>query len=432
MPPGTEPFRWVSRATLWRARRDTTARLFGDPSLRRRPRLLRGREAAVATPIDRTDLLAPSFAVLGDPGEGDGSQYAVVPALLGAAGDTDFAVIASDVIYPAGGVAEYPAKFFAPYRDYAAPVLAVPGNHDWYDGLDGFAWCFCGIGDGDGGRTVREREPVQPGPYWCLDTGPLRVIGIDTGILGTIDRAQGDWLRRMAAGRDVPKVLVSGAPLHVDGRVDPGPIEGGGTVLDVVHDPAHRFVAVFAGDVHNYQRYPVALPDGRVVQHVVCGGAGAYMNATHTIPRIDLPGVAEDDVRLYPLRGDSLSWFATRFDAWASARRRPMDPSLIEPDVAAALMAERLGLTPVRASARAARPTEADRAAALRVFPAGGMRGINAFADQYYDTDEPPFCKHLLRVDVAGGTMAVRCLAATGRREDELDPPVEDAFTVAL
>ncbi len=434
IPPGTAPLRWVSRATLWRARHDTSARLLGDPSLRRRPRLLReaGRADAVATPIDRTDLAAPSFAVLGDPGEGDGSQYAVVPALLGAAGDTDFAVIASDVVYPAGGIGQYPAKVFAPYREYAPAIYAVPGNHDWYDGLEGFAWCFCGIGPGDG-RTVRERAPVQPGPYWCLDTGPLRIVGIDTGILGALDADQGAWLRRVAAGRDVPKVLVTGAPLYANGALRPSPIAGGtDSVLDVVHHPAHRFVATFAGDVHNFQRYPVTLADGRVIQHVVCGGGGAYLNATHTIPAVDLPGVAEADVRLYPLRGDSLSWFAGRYDAWARTRRRPGPASRLDGDVAAAVIAERLGLDPVRASARAARPTPADRAAALRVFPAAGMRGVNRFADQYYDTDEPPFAKHLLRVDVAAGTMTIRCLAATGFREDELDPPVEDEVAVPL
>jgi len=275
-------------------------------------------------------------------------------------------------------------------------------------------------------RGEGERPAAQPAPYWALDTGPLRIVGIDTGILGRLDGAQLAWLRRVAAERDVPKVLVTGTPLVVNAamrRDDP--------VLAIVHEPAHRFVAVLAGDVHNYQRYPVRLPDGRVVQHVVCGGGGAYTNATHTIPRVDLPGCAEDDVRLYPLRGDSLSWFASRFEAWARTRER-IPPSYVEPDVAAAIMGERLGLPPVRASARAAAPSDADRAAALRVFPAGGMRGANRFADQYYDTDGPSFFKHLLRLDAAAGELRVRCFAATGRAQDEADPPVEDEVRIGL
>jgi len=356
-----------------------------------------------------------------------------VPALLGSAGDTDFAVLASDVIYPAGGVAEYERKFFAPYRDYRAPIFAVPGNHDWYDGLRGFDWCFSGARPGRA-DAQRRREPVQPGPYWCLDTRPLRIVGIDTGILGALDPDQGAWLRRAARERDVPKLLVTGSPLYRNGAIDRGRIAGGDdTVLDTVNDPAHRFVAVFSGDVHNCQRYAVRLDDGRVIQHVVCGGGGAYTNATHTIPRVDLPGVSEQDVRLYPLRGDSLAWFAGRFDAWAASQKRQrIPPSRLEPDVAAAIMGERLAIEPVRPAARAAVPSAADRAAALRVFPAQGMRGPNRFADQYYDTDEPPFTKHLLRVDVRDGRMTVRCLAATGRHEHELSPPIEDEFVIDL
>ncbi len=67
--------------------------------------------------------------MLGDTGEGDASQYAVVPPLLAAAGDTDLMLVASDVVYPAGAKAEYAAKFLHPYRDYGGPIYAVPGNH---------------------------------------------------------------------------------------------------------------------------------------------------------------------------------------------------------------------------------------------------------------------------------------------------------------
>lgn len=43
-----------------------------------------------------------SFLVLGDPGEQDGSQYAVMPPLLAVGQDTDFMVICSDVAYDRG------------------------------------------------------------------------------------------------------------------------------------------------------------------------------------------------------------------------------------------------------------------------------------------------------------------------------------------
>jgi Calcineurin-like phosphoesterase len=431
--------RWTNRRTLWLSRRDLIARLRGDPSLRLRSRWVGGRRDEDLV-IDRTDLGSPSFAVLGDTGDGDASQFAVVPPLLAVAGDVDLALIASDVVYPAGGVHEYEAKFHRPYRDLAAPILAVPGNHDWYDGLEGFMVHLCGAPPprrrdrGAVERLLAARPPAQPGPYWALDTGPLRVIGIDTGILGGLDPAQTAWLRRVAAGRDVPKLLVTGKPLYADGRHAPWPLDGGGSLDALVRDPAHRFVAVLAGDVHNYQRYPVEVEGRRTIQHVVCGGGGAFSNGTHTVGAVDLPGVAEADMRLYPLRGDSMSWFASRFDAWARTSGREIPPSEVEPDVAAAIMGERLGLEPVRESARAATVTARDREAAARSFPPAGMRGLNRFYAQYYDHDEPPFWCSFLRLDVDpdGRALHLRCFAATGRAEHEDDPPVEDEVTIPL
>ena len=435
MPPDAQPFSWVRTAVLWQARRDTQARLFGDPSLRRRQRwlaLARSRGADPRLVIDRTDLVTASIAVLGDPGEGDASQYAVVPPLLAAAGDTDFMIVASDVVYPAGAKAQYAAKFLHPYRDYGPPIYAVPGNHDWYDGLEGFMACFCGLPEPlDGGRP-----PVQPAPYFVLDIGPLRVVGIDVGILGRLDAEQGAWLRRVAYDRDVPKLLVSGKPIYANAAHDPLPIQGGGTVDDIVRDPRARFVAALAGDVHNYQRYPVDV-GGRTVQYVVCGGGGAYTNETHSVPRVQLPGVAERDVRLYPLRGDSLSFYSTRFQRWwrtapERARRGGPDDVTLAPDPAARILADRLGIDPIRPGAVSAAVDERALAAAERVFPVAGYRGWNRWFSQYWDADDPPLFKSFLRLDVDAGTLRLRCFAATGCAEHEADPPVEDDVVVSL
>src|SRR5436190_42705 len=57
----------------------------------------------------------------------------------------------------------------------------------------------------------------QPAPYFCIDAGPIRLVGIDTGISGDIDAAQGSWLRRVSHGPR-PKVLVTGKPIYVDGK----------------------------------------------------------------------------------------------------------------------------------------------------------------------------------------------------------------------
>jgi hypothetical protein len=57
---------------------------------------------------------------------------------------TDFMVVSSDAIYPAGDAEDYDAKFYGPYEDHPNPIYALPGNHDWFDGLVGFMHHLCG------------------------------------------------------------------------------------------------------------------------------------------------------------------------------------------------------------------------------------------------------------------------------------------------
>jgi hypothetical protein len=52
--------------------------------------------------LDRSDLDSVRFLILGDTGEGDESQFALVPQLLEIGKDTHFMVICSDVVYPDG------------------------------------------------------------------------------------------------------------------------------------------------------------------------------------------------------------------------------------------------------------------------------------------------------------------------------------------
>ena len=91
--------------------------------------------------IDSGDF---SFIVIGDTGEGDASQHVLRDQLLSVAGrdDVRFVVVSSDVIYPSGEMKDYEAKFWLPFKGISKPVYAVPGNHDWYDALEGFAATF--------------------------------------------------------------------------------------------------------------------------------------------------------------------------------------------------------------------------------------------------------------------------------------------------
>ena len=468
MPPKVRDLSWLSPATLWRARNDVLARWFGDPTDDERRRWVAAQLARGADPdfvIRRDDPETFSFMLLGDTGEGDGSQYAVVPGFERMSEGTRFAIIASDVVYPTGSVNEYGSKFFRPYRGYPAPIYAVPGNHDWYDGLGGFMRVFCGapplapagrpkrfsaawwrrlfwkdpdVADEEllaAAESLRPPSAVQPGPYWAIDAGPLRIVGIDTGILGGIDADQGAWLRRVSQGPK-PKILITGKPLYVDGRHHPGPIAGGGTVDDVVRDPACNYVAAIGGDIHNYQRYPVGIGD-RVIQYIVSGGGGAFMHATHTIPRVAVGGVTEEEFRCYPLRGDCLALYSRLYGRRTRLRRF----FELTEDQAAAVVAARIGIRPHRpATARVTWrmrliatllgvPQRPHHHARIRL-PV--RRVYQRFLSPASDSNRPPLFKSFLRLDVTPDAVRIRCFAATGCREHEDDPPVEDDLTIPL
>ncbi|MEW5356369.1 metallophosphoesterase [Streptomyces sp. 16-176A] len=474
LPGRVEKLSWLNPRTLWAARNGVVASWFGDPTGRTRSRWAAQRAAAGA-PADRVIRRFEgdrfSFMVVGDTGEGDESQYAVVPGFLKASQDTSFAVIASDVIYPVGSTDDYGTKFFRPYQDYPAPVYAVPGNHDWYEDLAGFMRVFCddapplepepgprplsrawfrallwhrprpadeaAFAEARKLRSAPGQQAVQPGPYWAIDAGPVRIVGIDTGLLGTLDAEQGAWLREVSRGPR-PKILVTGSPLYVDGEHHPCPIEGGDTVDDIVRDPAHRYVAAIGGDIHNYQRYPVEV-DGRVVQYVVSGGGGAFMHATHTIPRVSVANVTEREFRCYPLRGDSLAFYSRLY---GRRLRLPRFFALTEAE-AMAVVAERLGVPPVRPQAGPVRVTRRMRLVASLLGAGRRPDRENRFRlpvrklyTQLFSpgsaTYSPPFFKSFLRLDVTAEAVRLRCFAATGARAQEVDPPVEDEVVIPL
>ena len=79
-------------------------------------------------------------------------------------------VICSDVVYPDGDVNEYLNKFFRPYKDYTKPIYALPGNHDWYDGLNGFMIHFCGAKPSVELPRSRGRVASRPRPLSTEET----------------------------------------------------------------------------------------------------------------------------------------------------------------------------------------------------------------------------------------------------------------------
>ncbi|MGH3012742.1 MAG: metallophosphoesterase family protein [Gaiellaceae bacterium] len=465
-PGKRRQFSWISPKPLWESRNDKIARWLGDTTHHERMRWVeaqRRKGVDPKLPITRwADDEKIAFMILGDPGEGDDSQYQVLRPLRATSADTDFTFIVSDVIYPAGDWHEYRAKFYWPYKGLPGPIYAVPGNHDWYDGLSGFMMLLCGAdpdlrppfkasksrftrvfrdlvwrepseAQQDQLERIKEHRPEPSGQrlsYFAIELKELVLVGIDTGIQSGIDAEQGEWLRKISSGPK-DKILLTGKPLVVDARRKTCPIEGGdgATVNEIVDDPSNRYIAVIGGDIHNFQRYPVRLPDGRVIQHIVTGAAGAYTKATHTIPTatIESCGCTEDAFRCYPRRGDSLAAYSILLDD-----RLPFDVA-IDPELTPVAMKLLLDgdVTPNREEDRG-KTVPADalaKARRVRFFSEAKILGplsknFSEFLD--WNRPPPPLFKSFLKVETGPGEIEIRCFAATGCEEHADNPPLED------
>jgi hypothetical protein len=480
-------FSWLSPRTLWRSRNNVLAAFSGDPTESARAAWVHVQKQADDSDftITRDDLGEFSFMLIGDTGEGDRSQYSVVPAFLRAGEGTEFSVIASDVVYPDGDINDYVGKFFVPFAHYPQPIYAIPGNHDWLDGLVGFMRHFCGVAPpqqkfrprkrakwsriallfhlvfwrrprslkpetlqlGDELRSeAQAKGPAQPNMYFCIDTPELRVIAIDVGIMGRLDHEQGEWLKRVSAGPK-PKLLVSGKPVYSGPHMSPRRIlgaDGGndnsGMIWSVVRDPENNFISMVSGDVHHYERHSVRVSGGRKIECVISGGGGAFMTSTHQIARVERPDVDESNWVVFPTRADSLRAYSIilqrklrRVTFWRA--NRPIRG--IPADEATAIVARRHGLDPAAELARGASAGAADsitisrrsRLLATIIYPLRGWFAAEKISEAL-DWDDPPFFKNFMRVEVASGAVTLTSYGVTGLERDVADPAVIDRVVI--
>jgi hypothetical protein len=511
---GARAFKWLDARSVWQSRNDVLAGRGADPT----NALRRHWMAALRARDGRGDLVVGqwagreqvAFTLLGDTGEGDRSQVVAADVALRLQERSDFLLVASDLIYPAGDVNQYAEKFYAMYAGWDKPILGVPGNHDWYDELEGFMFHMCGVDSprpeaaavprpalwraprkvGEEARRLRDTRPAgrggfQPAPYFAIDAGPIAIVAIDTGI--------GGWLQEVSERLPQPKVLVTGKPLIVNGRYRPGHVAGLDRTVDaIVRDPRHGYVAAIGGDVHNFQRYPVQV-GGRTIQYIVAGGGGAFMHATHQIGRVDLGGTDENQFRCFPLRGDSLAFYARRvvpalvrlvdiaslalllavavvagmlvvfadwLDSWgwgalhAALLGGPLLVAAIlawrwveriqarealalrgvalTPEQASSWVAEQLG---VKVAVGAAEPlTDAQRRLAGFVAPRmAANRGVfHRYLSEILDADDPPLYKHALHLAADARTLTITCHPANGLERPDEPVAIEDQVVIEL
>jgi hypothetical protein len=232
-----------------------------------------------------------------------------------------------DIAYPVATAQEIMNRVLLPFNraieqnqdDKPRVLLGIPGNHDWYDGLDGFARMFRRRDELDveprptlfgvsqrmldhykewarefvrGGKVEKPRAlvlagytAVQDASYFVLPLSrAIHVFAVDRQ-LKTVDSRQRRFLSDWYQGHPeiAPWVLLPD-PLYAFGAPSP---TGTQTVEALGLDFEARPHFLLSGDVHHYER----LAQGRLL-HVVAGGGGAFL---HPAPMFE--GRLRADVR---------------------------------------------------------------------------------------------------------------------------------------
>jgi hypothetical protein len=199
----------------------------------------------------------------------------------------DVLVMGGDQVYPTADYPTYRDRLIGPYRaarpaegDRPADLFAIPGNHDWYDGLTSFIRVFCQQSRIGGWRTRQDRSYFAirlPQGWWLW--------GIDTQLDSYLDPDQLRYFRDVVApmlreGDSI--ILCQSEPSWVKASLgEPNAYEHVDFMQrEIVQPHGAQVRLAIAGDHHHYARYQAS--DGR--QLITSGGGGAYLVGTHHLP----------------------------------------------------------------------------------------------------------------------------------------------------
>lgn len=204
-------------------------------------------------------------------------------------------VMGGDEVYPAASIPTYRertrgvyhAAFPEPDGEPRPALFALPGNHDWYDGLTAFLRVFAQRRSFGAWTTEQTRSyfAIQLPQRWWL-------FAIDTQFDDHIDAPQLAYFAEAAARLEPGDavILCTPSPAWVYAGSP-----SGAPAYDIIEffdaefiRPAGASIRVMlSGDKHHYARY--AERDG-TRQNITCGLGGAYLSATHELPdRVELP-----------------------------------------------------------------------------------------------------------------------------------------------
>jgi hypothetical protein len=234
-------------------------------------------------------------------------QFAVADAMAldtasVAANGASFWYHLGDVVYYFGQDQYYFEQFYDPYRNYNAPIFAIPGNHDGvlFSGeaatsLAAFLANFCSAqptNNPDSQGVVRTTMD-QPGVYFTLNAPFVKFIGLysNTGEGGTqgviaspkVGNAQLDFLAQQLAAAKAERAAGQGRALIIATHHPPftgSPFHVPSPDMLAMIDQACTAAGIWpdlhlSGHSHLYERYTRTI-GGKQVPYVVAGMGGFY------------------------------------------------------------------------------------------------------------------------------------------------------------
>ncbi|MGH9112266.1 MAG: metallophosphoesterase family protein [Acidimicrobiales bacterium] len=203
-------------------------------------------------------------------------------------------VLGGDEVYPSASAAAYENRLEGPFRaalpwtlgDHPS-MYAIPGNHDWYDGLTGFLRLFTQQRWIGGWTTQQNRSYFAvklPHNWWLW--------GIDIQLDMYVDEPQleffGEVLEESAPGDKL--ILATPVPSWTELERDPQAHRNLAFIERTLLRPRGVDLRLtLAGDLHHYTRYTrcgPAAPGGASPAHkITSGGGGAFLHPTHDLRR---------------------------------------------------------------------------------------------------------------------------------------------------
>lgn len=295
------------------------------------------------TYYDYSDRTSISIDYAADLGDGFDATYSIATMLAQETLECDgqktkrgeVLIMGGDQVYPTASREEYANRLQGPYEaafpknpeDNDRPALfAIPGNHDWYDGLSNFLKVFCQQ------RTIGNWQTRQHRSYFALKL-PHNVwlFGIDVQLNSDIDINQLEYFEdllenHIAIGSSI--ILCTAEPSWVYSTSDKKNIYNNLRFFEERYanytckktgNKKTRQVLTLAGDLHHYSRYETE--EG--TQKITAGGGGAFLHPTHNLPEticgLREPGVAGLKARFpHKAKSKKLLWknFLFGFISW--------------------------------------------------------------------------------------------------------------------